>query len=229
MGDRHFLTETENLNYYCKMIEVVFEDNHNKKELKEHLRLLEEAKEYIKKKYNKPGDVFLGTVHRLDRPASGLVVFARTSKSLTRMNKIFQERSVKKRYIAIVNKAPDQVQATLTHWIIKNEKINKVNVFGRPRGKAKKAVMHYTMTGRIGDNFLLEIDLETGRWHQIRAQLARIGCPIRGDKKYGSTKKNADRSINLHASEISFSHPVKKDLITLTSKPERKNGWENFF
>ncbi|RIA09909.1 23S rRNA pseudouridine1911/1915/1917 synthase [Flavobacteriaceae bacterium MAR_2010_72] len=171
------------------------------------------VKDYIKEKYNKPGNVYLGVVHRLDRPTTGIVMFSKTSKALPRLNKLFSEKSAKKTYWAIVKNAPEQPQDTLVHWLSKNPKNNKSTAFTKEKGQSKKAILHYKILKQLNNYYLLEIELETGRHHQIRVQLASIGCPIKGDLKYGFDRSNKDASISLHARELRFVHPVSKDDI----------------
>ncbi len=180
--------------------------------------LSETVKAYIKEKYNKPGEVFLGVTHRLDRPTSGVVLFARTSKALARLNAMFQSHEqIKKTYWAIVQGAPKMPEARLENWLIRNEKQNK-SYIAKPGAKdAKLAILSYKTLVR-GDNYtLLEINLETGRHHQIRCQLAAIGCPVKGDLKYGAKRSNPDGGICLHARQIEFVHPVSKEEICITA------------
>lgn len=179
--------------------------------------LSEIVKEYLKEKYNKPGNVFCGVTHRLDRPVSGIVVFAKTSKALSRMNDMFKNKEVKKTYWAIVKNIPEQEEATLKHYLIKNEKQNKSYAYDTEKANSKLAILHYKLVARSEKYNLLEIDLQTGRHHQIRCQLAKIGCPIKGDLKYGSERSNPDGGISLHARHISFIHPVSKELIDITA------------
>lgn len=175
--------------------------------------LSETVKEYIKEKYHKPGNVFLGVVHRLDRPVSGLVMFARTSKALPRLNDMFRTGGVHKTYWAIVGNEPPQPEGRLEHWLVRNERQNKSYAYGREVPQSKKAVLEYRVIGR-GDNYsLLEVRLLTGRHHQIRCQLAAMGCPIKGDLKYGARRSNADGSISLLARKVEFEHPVSKQNI----------------
>ena len=171
------------------------------------------VKDYIKEKYAKPGAVFLGVVHRLDRPVSGLVVFARTSKALSRLNKMFAEGEVQKTYWAIVKNAPSQPEATLTHWLVRNEKQNKSYAYTSEKPHSKKAMLKYKVIGHSDHYTLLEIQLMTGRHHQIRCQLAAMGCPIKGDLKYGAPRSNPDGSISLMSRRVEFIHPVSKELI----------------
>lgn len=205
-------------------MKVVYEDNHiiivNKQsgEIVQGDKtgdrpLSDIVKDYIKEKYQKPGAVFLGVVHRLDRPVSGLVVFARTSKALTRLNKMFAEGEVHKTYWAIVKNAPKQPEATLEHWLVRNEKQNKSYAYDIEKPNAKKAILKYRVIGHSDNYTLLEVNLMTGRHHQIRCQLAAMGCPIKGDLKYGAPRSNPDGSISLMARRVEFIHPVSKETI----------------
>jgi 23S rRNA pseudouridine1911/1915/1917 synthase len=175
------------------------------------LPLSEVAKQYIAEKYNKPGAVFLGVVHRLDRPTSGVVVFARTSKALARLNKMFSERETEKIYWAIVKNEPPKTEDTLIHYLKRNPKQNKSYAHINEVPDSKKAILHYKVIKKLDNYHLLEIILETGRHHQIRSQLSAIGCPIKGDLKYGSDRSNKDGSIHLHARKLIFTHPVRKE------------------
>lgn len=190
--------------------------------------LLDIGKAYIKKKYNKPGNVFLGVVHRLDRPVSGVVLMARTSKALERLNKQFRERKIYKKYWAIVKRRPRNEKDKLVHWLIKNNEKNVVSSFDQPVDKALKAELNYKVLGKLNDHYLLEVNPITGRPHQIRVQLSSIGCPIRGDLKYGFRKPNADANINLHAREIIFDHPVSKEKHKITASLPENEFWEQF-
>ena len=190
--------------------------------------LTEAVKQYIKEAYAKPGDVFLGVVHRLDRPVFGLVLFARTSKALARMNTMFANGEVHKTYWAIVKDAPPQQEGTLTHWIVRNEKQNKSYAYDREVPHSKKAVLDYRVIGHSDNYYLLEINLKTGRHHQIRCQLAKIGCPIKGDLKYGAKRSNPDGSISLHARYVEFVHPVSKELIQVTAPLPADRLWHSF-
>ena len=206
-------------------MEVVYEDNHiiivNKKsgEIVQGDKtgdrpLSDIVKDYIKEKYAKPGAVFLGVVHRLDRPVSGLVVFARTSKALTRLNKMFSEGEVHKTYWAIVPKSPDfESFRTLEHWLVRNEKQNKSYAYDHEKPNAKKAILKYRILNHSDNYSLLEVNLMTGRHHQIRCQLAAMGCPIKGDLKYGAPRSNPDGSISLLSRRVEFVHPVSKETI----------------
>ena len=190
--------------------------------------LADEVKAYIKKKYNKPGEVFLGIVHRLDRPVSGIVVFARTSKALTRLNQMFREGGkIKKTYHAIVCARPAAPQGTLTNWLTRNEKQNKAYAHQREVPGSKKAILDYQLIGTSDRYFLLEVNLHTGRHHQIRCQLAAMHCVIKGDLKYGAPRSNPDGSICLHARHIEFEHPVSHKLISVTAPYHASNPlWE---
>ena len=188
--------------------------------------LSEIVKAYIKDKYNKPGEVFLGVTHRLDRPTSGVVLFARTSKALTRLNEMFKSHEkIKKTYWAIVQNAPKQPQARLENWLVRNEKQNKSYVASPNAKDAKLAILTYTTIATSDNYTLLEIQLETGRHHQIRCQLAAIGCPIKGDLKYGAKRSNPDGGISLHARKIAFIHPVSKQEICITAPVPNDKLW----
>lgn len=190
--------------------------------------LVEFYKSYVKEKYNKPGAVFLGLVHRLDRPVSGAVVLGRTSKALERMSKIFHDRKVQKTYWAIVKKRPKNKADKLTHWLIKDEKTNTVRAFDEQVPDSQKAQLSYRILGKLNDHHLLEVTPLTGRPHQIRVQLASIGCPIRGDVKYGFRKPNEDGNINLHAYKLFFEHPVKKEPLNIFAPLPENKFWEQF-
>lgn len=190
--------------------------------------LAELCKPYVKEKYNKPGAVFLGVVHRLDRPVSGIVVLARTSKALERMNALFRERDTQKTYYAIVSNKPARHEGTLVHWLMKDERKNKTTAYSRENINALRSELTYSIHAQQGNNWLLKVEPITGRPHQIRVQLATIGCPIKGDLKYGDATANSDGSIYLHAGELSFTHPVKKTSLTIHA-PFRKFGlWKEF-
>jgi 23S rRNA pseudouridine1911/1915/1917 synthase len=186
------------------------------------------VKEYIKDKYNKPGDVFLGTVHRLDRPVSGLVVFARTSKALERMNELFRKREIQKTYWAVVGNKPEKKTGKLTNWLIKDEARNIVKAFDEEVEGSLKAELTYRYLGEINHSHLLEVNPITGRPHQIRVQLAKMGCPIRGDVKYGFPRPNLEGNINLHARRLYFVHPVKKEPIICKAALPENPFWEEF-
>jgi len=189
--------------------------------------LMEICKNYIKVKYSKPGDVYLGLPHRLDRPVSGVVVLARTSKALERINEQFRQKLVEKVYWALTTSTPPDIEGTLTHWLVKDHKKNLVSAFHNQKLDAVKAVLEFKVIGRIADENLLEIKLITGRFHQIRVQLKSIGCPIIGDVKYGYHKANSDGSICLHARKLRMIHPVKKEPIVFEAPLPSKN-WSNF-
>lgn len=221
------------------MIEILFEDNHliavNKKpsDLSQgddtgDAALDSEVKKYIARKYNKPGDVFLGLVHRLDRPVGGVILFARTSKALARMNEIFRSRDVKKIYLAIVGERPPEVEGELTNYLKKNEAQNKTYVYDNEVKGSKKASLSYRIAGRSDRYYLLEVELHSGRHHQIRAQLAKIGCPIKGDLKYGYPRSNDDGSICLFAQSLEFIHPVKKEKIVIKAPKPQGDVWKFF-
>ena len=218
---------------------VVYEDNHIivvNKTASEIVQgdktgdtpLSETVKEYIKTKYNKPGNVFLGVTHRLDRPVSGLVVFAKTSKALSRLNDMFRLGEVKKTYWAIVKERPKELEGELTNWLVRNEKQNKSYAYFKEVPNSKKAILRYKLIGHSENYHLLEVDLQTGRHHQIRCQLAKMGCPIKGDLKYGSPRSNPDGSICLHARKVQFIHPVSKEEISLTAPLPPGNLWKGF-
>ena len=218
---------------------VVYEDNHiivvNKtaSEIVQAAKtgdtpLSETVKQYLKEKYQKPGNVFLGVTHRLDRPVSGLVIFAKTSKALTRLNEMFRAGEVKKTYWAVVKNAPKESEGELVHFLVRNEKQNKSYAYDKEVPNSKKAVLDYRLIGRSENYYLLEVDLKTGRHHQIRCQLAKMGCPIKGDLKYGSPRSNPDGSICLHARRVRFVHPVSKELIELKAPLPEGNLWKGF-
>lgn len=184
------------------------------------------VKEYIKEKYNKPGNVYLGTVHRLDRPTSGIVIYARTSKALERLNKMLRDKTIKKTYWAIVQQQPKKAADTLTNYLKKNPKNNKSTAYNKEVNGSKKATLHYTTLKKLDNYSLLEVDLETGRHHQIRVQLSNIGAIIKGDLKYGAKRSNKDGSIHLHARKIEFTHPVSKELIKITAPTPSDPVWD---
>jgi 23S rRNA pseudouridine1911/1915/1917 synthase len=190
--------------------------------------LSEQLKSYIKVKYGKPGNVFLGVVHRIDRPVSGAVVFARTSKSLTRLNAMLKDGTMTKTYWAIVQQSPPSDAGHLVHYVTRNETQNKTYVHEGEVPSAKRAELFFEVAGRSDRHYLLEIRLVTGRHHQIRAQLAHIGCPIRGDLKYGYPRSNPDGSIHLHARRIEFNHPVKDVPLSIEAGPPDEKVWNLF-
>lgn len=190
--------------------------------------LVDICKEYIKTKFKKPGEVFLGVVHRLDRPVSGVIVFARTSKALTRMNELFRDRKTEKTYWAVTDAAPKFKSGKLLHWLKKDEKKNKTTVFTKETPGALHAELSYKILASMGGRWLLEVQPLTGRSHQIRVQLAFMGCRILGDLKYGSTVQTDDGSIALHARRLSFVHPIKKEPMHLEAIPPVQEWWMGF-
>ena len=218
-------------------LQVLYEDNHlivvNKRagdivqgDKTGDKPLSEVVKDYIAVKYDKPGAVFLGVVHRLDRPTSGVIVFACTSKALGRMNQLFSERETEKTYWAVVKNNPSKPKDTLVHYLKRNPKQNKSYAHSKEVPGSKKAVLHYSLFQALDNYYALEIQLETGRHHQIRSQLAAIGCPIKGDLKYGFDRSNSDGSIHLHARKLSFVHPVKKEPITIIAPTPEDAIWK---
>lgn len=220
-------------------MEVIYEDNHIiavNKTCREIVQgdktgdkpLSEVLKAWLKNKYNKPGNVFVGVTHRLDRPVSGVVIFAKTGKALTRLNELFRTGGVKKTYWAIVKNRPPKEEDELTNWLVRNEKQNKSYAYDTERPNAKKAVLHYRLIARSDNYYLLEVDLKTGRHHQIRSQLAHIGCPIKGDLKYGAGRSNPDGGISLHARSASFVHPVSKLPVHIVAPVPDDALWRAF-
>jgi 23S rRNA pseudouridine1911/1915/1917 synthase len=227
----------QNTNSNKNNLQVLYEDNHllvvNKRagdivqgDKTGDKPLSEVVKSYIAEKYNKPGAVYLGVVHRLDRPTSGVVAFARTSKALSRLNKLFAARETRKTYWAVVKNTPPQTSEKLVHFLKRNPKQNKSYAHIHEVPDSKRAVLAYTVLKKLDNYYLLEIELETGRHHQIRAQLAEIGCPIKGDLKYGFDRSNKDGSIHLHARKLSFVHPVQKKEITILAPPPEDAIWD---
>lgn len=220
--------------------DILYEDNHliavNKHagELVQSDQLGEpgledRVKQFLKRRDNKPGDVFLGVAHRIDRPVSGVVLLAKTSKALVRLNEMLRDRTIKKTYWAITETVPEETEGTLHHWILRDGKTNKTHVYASKKGDAKEAILHYKLLGGSKNYRLLEIELITGRHHQIRCQLAKIGCPIRGDLKYGADRSNPGGGISLHARSISLTHPVRKEPLTITAAvPQGDNLWAFF-
>jgi len=218
-------------------LQVIYEDNHiiiiNKRvgdivqgDKTGDKPLSDVVKAYIKDKYNKPGNVYLGTVHRLDRPTSGVVIFAKTSKVLPRLNKLFVSKDISKTYWAIVKNEPQKKEDTLINWLKKNPKNNKSYAYAKEVTDSKKAMLHYKTIKQLDNYFLLEIELETGRHHQIRSQLSSIGCPIKGDLKYGFDRSNKDAGIHLHARKIKFIHPVSKKAIRIIAPLPKDPIWD---
>ena len=217
------------------MLEVLYEDNHliaiNKKsgdivqgDKTGDAPLSDFVKAYIKKKYNKPGEVFLGTIHRLDRPTSGVVLYARTSKALTRMNEQFRNKEVQKTYWAVVDNAPPNTSGTLDNFLKKNEKQNKSYVTKNKEGK--HAILDFKLLKKLDNFYHLEVKPQTGRHHQIRVQLANIGCIVKGDLKYGAKRSNKDASIHLLAQKLEFVHPVTKETISIMAPAPKDSIWK---
>ena len=220
-------------------MDILFEDNHliavnkNVSDLVQGDKtgdetLAERVREYIRVKYNKPGDAFLGIVHRIDRPASGVVLFARTSKALERLNAMFRDKEIKKRYLAIVKERPPEDEGTLVDFLKKNEAQNKSYAYNTKVNGSREASLSYRVAGHSNRYYLLEIDLHSGRHHQIRCQLANAGCPIKGDLKYGFGRSNDDGGISLHAYQLRFIHPVKKEPVEITAPLPRHDIWPLF-
>jgi 23S rRNA pseudouridine1911/1915/1917 synthase len=220
-----------------KLIEVLFEDNHliavnkNNSDLVQgditgDEPLLEKVRSFLKESHQKPGNVFIGLPHRLDRPVSGVVIFAKTSKSLVRLNAMFHDKEVEKIYWAAVKNPPPEPEGTLSHHLVRNHTKNKSYAFDEPRKDSKPAKLIYKTIARSDHYYLLEIQLITGRHHQIRAQMTKIGCPIKGDLKYGFPRSNPDAGIHLHARRISFLHPVTKKQITIIAEPPDDPIWK---
>lgn len=220
-------------------MQVLYEDNHIIVVYKESGEIVqgdktgdkplsETIKAWIKEKYAKPGNVFLGVVHRLDRPVSGLVVFAKTSKALSRLNDMFRKGEVRKTYWAMVQTLPAEPEGTLTNWLVRNEKQNKSYAYDHEVPNGKKAILKYKTVGQTEHYTLLEVNLLTGRHHQIRCQLSAIGCPIKGDLKYGARRSNPDGSISLLSRTVEFIHPVSKENISVVSPLPAEKVWDNF-
>lgn len=218
-------------------LQVLYEDNHlivvNKRpgdivqgDKTGDTPLSEVVKEFIKVKYAKPGNVYLGVVHRLDRPTSGIVVFSKTSKALPRLNKLFKEKEAKKMYWAVVKNVPPKQEDTLVHYMKRNPKQNKSHSHTNEVPDSKKAVLDYRVMKSLNNYYLLEVDLHTGRHHQIRSQLSSINCPIKGDLKYGFDRSNKDGSIHLHARKLIFTHPVKKEKLEIIAPPPQDPLWD---
>jgi len=221
------------------MAEILYEDNHIIAVYKRSSDLAQgdktgdisidtEVKKYLGEKYKKPGEVFLGVIHRLDRPVSGVILYARTSKALERLNEMFRTKQVKKTYLAIIKERPPDDEATITHFLKKNEIQNKSYVFDSEVKGSKEASLTYRLKGRSDKYYLLEVELHSGRHHQIRAQLAKIGCPIKGDLKYGFPRSNEDGSISLLARRLDFIHPVKKEPVSIIAHFPEGDIWSVF-
>lgn len=219
-------------------LQILYEDNHlivvNKRvgdiaqgDNSGDKPLPEVVKEYLKEKYNKPGEVFLGVVHRLDRPTSGLILFAKTSKALTRMNDLFSSRETQKTYWAVVKNKPEKEEDVLVHFIKRNQKNNTSKAHSKEVPESKKASLAYRLIAKLDNYYVLEIELHTGRHHQIRAQLQAIGSPIKGDLKYGFDRSNPDGGIHLHARKLVFTHPVSKELIQIIAPVPEDVIWKN--
>lgn len=224
---------------YSDYFDVVYEDNHlivvNKQsgvlvqgDRTGDAPLSDFVKEYLKEKYNKPGNVFAGVVHRLDRPVSGIVILARTSKALERMNQLFKDREIQKTYWALVKNKPKADAGTLIHWLIKDSEKNVTTAYAKEVKEGQRSELNYQLLERINDCWLLQVKPITGRPHQIRVQLASMGCPIKGDLKYGYKDAAEDGSISLHARKVRFVHPVKKELLTLTAPLPNNESWKAF-
>lgn len=221
------------------MLEVLYEDNHiiavNKRpsdivqgDKTGDTPLSDFVKQYIKEKYNKPGEVFIGTVHRIDRPVSGIVLFARTSKALTRLNQMFQGKEIQKTYWAVVKNKPKQPEGKLVHYLIKNEAKNMSRAYEKEQPGTLRSELDYSLICSSDNYHLLEIKPMTGRHHQIRVQLSSMGCPIKGDLKYGFDRSNKDASIHLHARQVEFIHPVKKEAVVIVAPPPNEVLWNEF-
>jgi len=220
-------------------MEILFEDNHLiviNKSVSEIVQadktgdipVEEKLKLYIKEKYKKPGEVFLGIVHRIDRPVSGVVLFTKTSKALARLNQMFQDKEVKKTYWAIVKEKPPKNSEILTHYLVRDTNKNKTYAYEKEVNESQQAILSYRIIDESDNYFLLEVDLQTGRHHQIRCQLAKIGCAIKGDLKYGYPRSNEDGGISLHSRSIEFSHPVTMENCKIVADPPNDKLW-NFF
>ena len=219
--------------------QVIYEDNHliavNKdtgilvqSDSTGDTPLVELVRKYIKKKYNKLGNVFCGIIHRIDRPVSGVVMFAKTSKGLERMNKLFKDKKITKTYWALIKDRPPQEEDQLKNWLLKDPEKNRTKVISKEKKAAQLAVLNYRILGKINKYYLLEVSPITGRQHQIRVQLAKIGCPIKGDIKYGYPEKNKGGGIHLHAKEVSFIHPIKNEKIRITARSPEEVTWRDY-
>ncbi len=222
----------KNLSIFAIMsdVEILYEDNHllivnkpagmlSQGDKTGNLTIIDWGKQYIKQKYNKPGEVYLSCVHRLDRPVSGVIIMAKTSKALSRLNQLFKYKQVDKTYYAMVTSSPAKTTGKLIHFLVKDSKKNITRAFSNKKPKSKEAVLNYVVKEKHENNYLLEVQPLTGRPHQIRVQLASMGCPIKGDLKYGDKAGNQDGNIMLHAYQVIFKHPVKKELMTVACQP----------
>ena len=218
-------------------LDIIYEDNHliviNKRvgdivqgDSTGDKPLSDVVKEYLKKKYDKPGDVYLGVVHRLDRPTTGIVLFAKTSKALSRLNEAFKNRTTQKTYWAVIKNTPPNEKDTLVHFLKRNSKNNTSKAHSKEVPESKQASLSYHIIKKLDHYFVLEIDLHTGRHHQIRAQLQAIGCPIKGDLKYGFDRSNPNGGIHLHARKLVLTHPVSKEIHTFIAKPPKDSVWD---
>lgn len=227
------------MDYQGIQARVLFEDNHllilNKKcgeivqgDKTGDISMKDMLTVYLKKKYNKPGNVFVGVVHRIDRPVSGAILFAKTDKALSRMNKMIHDRQIRKVYWAIVKNKPEKDAGVLKHFLWKNQEKNKSFVVDSSRKDSSFAELEYKVIEKSDNYFLLEVELHTGRHHQIRVQLAHIGCPIRGDLKYGYHRTNPDGGLSLHARHLEFPHPVKNEKIIIDADPPNEMLWNAF-
>lgn len=219
--------------------DIIYEDNHlivvNKRacqpvqaDTSGDFSLEDELKMFIKVRDNKPGAVFLGVIHRIDRPVGGVVIFAKTSKALRRMNELVKDRKITKRYLAITESSPEQLSGELKHYIDRNPRKNRSYAYDTPRERAKEAMLEYVVRGRSDKYYLIDVNLITGRHHQIRCQLSKSGCPIKGDLKYGARRSNPDGSISLHAYSVEFEHPVSKEILKITAPVPEDNLWMFF-
>ena len=219
-------------------MEVIYEDNHliavnkNCHEIVQGDKtgdtpLSDMLKAWLKEKYAKPGNVFVGVAHRLDRPVTGVVLFAKTSKALSRLNEMFRQGKIEKTYWAITKNCPSEPESELKHWIVRDEKQNKSMAFDTEKTNAKQAILHYRLVSKSERYYLLEIDLKTGRHHQIRAQLAKIGCPVKGDLKYSAERSNPDGGVSLHARKLSFIHPVSQQPVEIIAPLPEDNLWHS--
>lgn len=239
MVANHYLCGMKREKVNLQGIIVIYEDNHiiaiNKPagalvhgDITGDATLSDAVKQYIKIRYNKPGDVFLGVIHRLDRPVSGVVVFARTSKALVRMNQMMQDKTIAKTYLAICNTRPEELSGRLVHHISKDESTNIVKAYASKKSGTKEAILTYELKKELDGRVLLEVHPLTGRPHQIRAQLSKINCPIAGDLKYGAAQPLHDKSIALHCAEMSFIHPVKNEPVSIKADPPKIMPWNIF-